>query len=362
MKLTRIINQKIEKEKEECKQKPTINPKSTSILNKKGYNYIPLYQRSNDIINKRNTHLYFKKRMIEKRERHKELSECIQHNKVNYSQTDIDNFIDFQFRWKEKVDFEIKLNSILKNASFLEESNSIKDIKKKINCSQEECNTKLYLDFEKRKERQKEIEDKYAFSFKPSINSFNPRKFKQKTETCSNISTKTQISTYNFNKNDSSQLQLKKSTDINPHYAIQKNPIKYYKANHRQINDSIPFNSHTKNHFEALSIRTKSNKLNQSWDSKSSKCFDKYQEAQEVVEEYKDKNIKETVVNYKESSWRNELRNNINKSSSSINSNNEKDYLYKKLYKLNASTTSSNGKNKNKDIVATQKTFQMLLK
>lgn len=372
-KLMRIKNQLLIKENEECKKRPKVNPKSVVILNKKGYGNIPLYKRANGIATKKTMDLYLKQKMLENNRKRKELNDTLHHTKGNYSESNINAFIEFQFKWKEKVDFDIKLRSILTNENFIMKSDSKLIKKKKANISHEKYNAKLNFDMIKRREHQKEIEDKYSFPFKPSIHSFNPAIFKVKSETLTNISTNAQMSTPNILENDSW------TNTINPHYSICRNPIKFYKVKQRYINGFKCIENH--NGMRCNKSKKIHNRINQSWDQQMNQCFEKKNhridnnsnnrslEINIISTSNKEDNDGNIISNEnKESTWQNKLNNPSKQSSLSINSlndndidKNQKHLLYKKLYKLNVSTTSSNGNNRNTDIVPTHKIFKMLL-
>ena len=172
------------------------------MLTKYKNNYIPIYKRGLNIqkmkeikisINEEKQNLIYEN--MDK-----------QRNKIKLSKNEINNFIEEQFKWKEKIDFKKKSMQIYKELEF--EDNIKKELnnqiilskntqilaEKKIRNYCEENNIqrnksyeRLYYDAKIKNEKLIELQKKLKPSFKPNITQYkgrNNNKFMKKNLSC----------------------------------------------------------------------------------------------------------------------------------------------------------------------------------
>ncbi len=223
--------QKLNKEEENLmKESPGLNTMSNYIVQKKG-NYIPLFQRANQIHSQHLTNIIInnqkkKQKIIE--DEQKEI--LLNKNDKKYNPEDWENFIQKQFKWKNDVIYKRKVAESLRENN----NNETYDFKPKINNKskkiierKKEKNkidifTKLYNDKEEHDERQKIREVLSLPSFQPKINKYKPKEKKKFNNFNSNKNIILE-ETYKRNKREiENEILLRKLNELENNYEINE--------------------------------------------------------------------------------------------------------------------------------------------
>ena len=250
----------INEEKKVC-DKPEINEVSENlILEKYNNSYIPIYKRALKIqkLQEAKINLNQEKLNLLYDEMDKE------RNKIKLNKTQIDDFIQNQFKWKEKLDyrknamkmykeFEIEndinqeLNykiKLSKNSEILAK-NKIKNYCKENNLEKNKSYDRLYNDYKIKNEKIQLLEKKYKPTFKPHITKYKGRnkQLREKSKSCPiyNLEKKS------IKKDNSKNISLNKSSHTNDMFSFidninKNNKTKKINSRNNNLISNIPYN------------------------------------------------------------------------------------------------------------------------
>ena len=236
---------------------PNININTYDILsrNKKKYiPYIPIYQRAAQIHSRHLTQniLYeFQKKMEKENNENKVLEEMQKKRPIkSFNMKDWDIFIQNQQQWKEEVNIKRKEAEYIKYELPRKSRNRkiINNLIKK-NVSMDNVFSRLYNDFEDKRERQEILNNKYMPSFKPKQSNNKYIKYINKKKCSRNNK---ELFVTNFNKNNyflDSQISIDKDciNPFNDKNAHSRNKCKYcyLKNKYNNKNKSKTINNNT---------------------------------------------------------------------------------------------------------------------
>ena len=354
-KIETLRKKKLIKEDNEVCDKPEINKISENLmLTKYKNNYIPIYKRGLNIqkmkeikisINEEKQNLIYEN--MDK-----------QRNKIKLSKNEINNFIEEQFKWKEKIDFKKKTMQIYKELEF--EDNIKKELnnqiilskntqilaEKKIRNYCEENNIqrnksyeRLYYDAKIKNEKLMELQKKLKPSFKPNITQYkgrNNNKFMKKNLSCNILINKNNISnskikTFENEKNKISKEEILKKNekrnkenkyknkilniDYKKQYYCQEEICQRNFSEKKRKNNSISNKSDSNNSTMITNIIF-DKKNNNSISSKSSKLIIIPKIKGNILNNYSKnkKNNNQSVFNFEEDTFNNSKNNSLEKS------------------------------------------------
>ena len=250
----------INEEKKVC-DKPEINEVSENlILEKYNNSYIPIYKRALKIqkLQEAKINLNQEKLNLLYDEMDKE------RNKIKLNKTQIDDFIQNQFKWKEKLDYrknamkmykefeiendinqELNYNIKLSKNSEILAKNKIKNYCKENNLEKNKSYDRLYNDYKIKNEKIQLLEKKYKPTFKPHITKYKGRnkQLTEKSKSCPiyNLEKKS------IKKDNSKNISLNKSSHTNDMFSFidninKNNKTKKINSRNNNLISNIPYN------------------------------------------------------------------------------------------------------------------------